>query len=65
MRVEGAAYPGGVGVRRMVFLWCDQQKHPVPHLDPAQGGDTHVEEDAEQGRHGNHLQNGLHVDRNT
>lgn len=49
----------------MVFLWCDQQKHSVPHLDSTQRGDTHVEENAEQSCHRNHLQNGLHENRNT
>lgn len=62
---ETVAYPGGVGIRGMVLLWCDQQEHPVPHLDSTQRGDTHVEEDTEQGCHGNHLQNGFHVNRNT
>lgn len=59
------AYPGGVGVRGMVFLRCNQKKHSVPHLDATQRGDTHVEEDAKQGGHGNHLQNRLHKDGNT
>lgn len=49
----------------MVFLWRDQQKHSVPHLDATQRGDTHVEEDAEESSHGNHLQDGLHVNGNT
>lgn len=49
----------------MVFLRRDQQEHSVPHLDTTQRGDTHVEEDAKQSSHGNHLQNRLHVNRNT
>lgn len=62
---KSPSYPCGIGVRRMVFLWCDQQEHSVPHLDTTQRSDTHVEEDAEQSSHGNHLQNRLHVNRNT
>lgn len=49
----------------MIFLWRNQQKNSVPHLDATQRGDTHVEEDAEQGCHRNHLQNRFHVNRDT
>ena len=49
----------------MVLLRCDQQQYPVPHLDSTQRGDTHVEEDAEQGRHRNHLQYRFHENRNS
>lgn len=59
------AYPGDIGLGGMVFLRRDQQKHSVPHLDATQRGYTHVEEDAEQGRHRNHLQDRFHVNRNT
>lgn len=62
---EEGAYFGGVGIWGMIFLGRDQQKHPIPHLDSTQRGDTHIEEDAKQGRHRNHLEDGFHVNRNT
>lgn len=58
------AYPGCIGLRRMILLWCNQEKHPVPHLDSVQWCDTHVEKDAKQCCHRNLLQEWLHVNRN-
>lgn len=53
-------HSGGVGLIRMVFLGYEQKQYAIPKLDTIQGGHSHVEEDSKQGRHGNHLQDGLH-----
>ncbi len=47
----------------MLIGWDEEEEHPLVELRRDEGGDAHVEEDAEEDRHGDVLEDWGHEDR--
>jgi len=58
----GLTHPGDVGLLGVVLGWHQQEQDAVKELDAKEGGDAHVEEDAEEHGQRDVLQDGLHED---